>query len=80
MRLSSYLEQYKVKASVWLSDNGYSLSLSDIKTGIDAWTVAHKCGITKHAYDLSRDVKDAHIQTALESIFPNVSFKDKKVY
>ena len=80
MKLSSYLEGYKAKASAWLSDKGYSSTLSDIKTGIDAWTVAHNCGITSHAYSLSRDVKDAHIQTALENIFPNADFKDKKVY
>lgn len=48
-------------------------------TGVDAWNIAHNCGITREAY-ADRSIVDAHIQTALESIFPNAVFKDRKVY
>lgn len=53
---------------------------SGILQGPDAWTVAHQAGIVRHAYDIGADVTDGHIQTALERVFPNAVFKDKKVY
>lgn len=58
----------------------YNLALSDIKTGREAWGAAHKAGITSEGYAMGRDIHDAHIQTALERIFPNAEFKDRKVY
>ena len=66
------------QAKDWL-ESKLPVTLSDVKTGKDAWTVAHRCGITKEAYK-DRNVVDAHIQTALESIFPNAVFMDKKRY
>jgi len=55
------------------------ISITSIETGVTAWLVAHKCGITDEAYK-DRTVTDGHIQTALEAIFPNAVFRDKKVY
>lgn len=54
--------------------------LEHVILGRDAWTVAHRAGICAEAYAMSRDIHDAHIQTALEKIFPNVVFKDAKRY
>lgn len=78
MKLASQLENYTSKACEWLAER--NLELSSVQSGRDAWTIAHQCGITRHAYDISRDITDAHIQTALEKIFPNVTFRDKKRY
>jgi hypothetical protein len=47
--------------------------------GVDAWSIAHRVGIMEQAYKNTKTV-DAHIQTALEKVFPNVKFKDPKVY
>lgn len=58
----------------------YNLTLADIKTGREAWGAAHKAGITSEAYAMGRDIHDAHIQTALERIFPNAVFRDAKRY
>ena len=63
----------------WLEQNARHLTLADIDTGINAWAVAHRSGITKEAYQ-DRNITDGHIQTALQRIFPNAVFKDKKVY
>lgn len=78
MRLGDYVSQYKNMAETFLAS--HNLTCEAILTGRDAWTVAHKVGITNHAYALSRDIYDAHIQTALEKVFPNAVFNDKKVY
>lgn len=78
MKLAAHLSDYRARAESFLQSKG--LSLSDIKTGRDAWAVAHNAGITSHAYALSRDIVDSHIQTALESIMPNAVFQDKKRY
>lgn len=78
MKLGQFISQYENAAKDYLGKKGYALT--DIKTGYDAWTVAHRSGITEHAYGVSRDVYDAHIQTVLEKIMPNAVFKDKKVY
>ncbi len=72
------VERWRGMASDWLSHAG-KMTCADITTGKDAWTVAHRAGITNEAYE-DRSVVDAHIQTALESIFPNAVFRDKKVY
>lgn len=52
---------------------------SDVVVGREAWDVAHHLGFTNEAYK-DRTVVDAHIQTALERVFPNVVFKDPKRY
>lgn len=69
--------QWREAASSFLT--AYNLTPDDIKSGRDAWTVASRAGITQHAYE-DRAVKDGHIQTALQRVFPNAVFKDKKVY
>lgn len=65
-------------AREWLADNT-ELSVNSITIGSDAWTVAHRSGIMREAY-ADRNAVDAHIQTALAQIFPNVVFKDAKKY
>ena len=52
---------------------------SSVTTGVQAWNIAHNLGIVKEAYK-DPTVFDAHIQTALEKIFPACVFKDKKRY
>ena len=78
MKLASHLSDYIARADSWLAARGYARA--DIRTGRDAWAVAHGSGITSHAYALSRDIVDAHVQTALERIFPNAVFRDAKHY
>lgn len=65
-------------AREWLRANT-GLEPMSIRTGIDAWTVAQCCGIIREAY-VDPTVVDAHIQTALEKIFPNAQFRDAKRY
>lgn len=48
--------------------------------GALAWEIAHRAGIVQAAYALGSSVKDGHIQTALEAIFYNADFVDKKRY
>lgn len=55
------------------------LNRHDITTGRDAWSAASLCGILKDAY-ADNAIRDAHIQTALERIFPNAIFRDAKHY
>lgn len=78
MKLAEHIAEYRACAESFLHSKG--LTLAEVKTGRDAWTVAHHAGITSHAYALSRDIVDAHIQTALESLMPNAVFQDKKRY
>lgn len=73
------VERWAKTVTDWLAANYPQYTRETIKTGRDAWAVAHRAGLTREAYD-DRDINDAHIQTALESIFPNAVFKDKKVY
>jgi len=61
----------------YLGKRGYDVS--DVKTGVDAWNIAHRVGVTKEAYD-DRSVTDAHIKTALQKIFPECVFTDKYAY
>ena len=57
----------------------HGLTPAAIEQGRDAWSIAHKLGWTREAYD-KLDAYDAHIQTALGYIFPNVIFRDAKRY
>lgn len=59
--------------------SGRDMFREGILTGRDAWEVAHRAGITREAYG-DREVTDGHIQTALERVFPNAIFQDRKVY
>jgi hypothetical protein len=78
MKLADKLTDYKSLADSFLAGHGYSRS--DIKTGAQAWAVASRAGITHDAYAIDRSINDAHIQTALEKIFPEAVFKDPKRY
>lgn len=66
-------------ATKWLAANLSETGCHDVKTGSDAWAIASRSGILHVAYQ-DRSVTDAHIQTALEAIFPNAVFKDRKRY
>jgi hypothetical protein len=79
MRLAEQLSSYTILVEYWLKDHA-KVTRHDVKTGRDAWAVAHRAGIVTAAYDVGRDVVDAHIQTALQRIFPNAVFKDAKRY
>jgi hypothetical protein len=69
---------WKTKAERYLIDN-HGITLQGVKTGVDAWEIAHRCGITLAAYK-DCTVVDAHIVTALKQIFPSAIFKDKYSY
>lgn len=69
---------WKNKAERYLIDN-HGITLQGVKTGVDAWEIAHRCGITSEAYR-DRTVVDAHIVTALKQIFTSAVFKDKYSY
>ena len=71
------VERYRADAEAFLAR--HNLTCANVKTGRDAWTVAHSAGITADAYR-DRDTLDAHIQTALEKIFPAAVFNDPKRY
>lgn len=73
------VEKFKNMNKVFLEKNYPDLVLADIKTGHDAWTIASRSGMLNICYS-DRTVYDAHIQTVLEKIFPNVRFISKKVY
>jgi hypothetical protein len=78
VRLYANMEDFTQMLKVYLETAPYKLE--DILIGKDAWTVAHNCGLVDFAYSISRDVTDAHIQTALEKLMPNAVFKDAKRY
>ena len=66
--------RWKTKAEAYVSL--HDMGLDDLRNAIDAWAVAHKCGITEEAYQ-DRKVHDGHIKTALEKIFPNALFLNR---
>ncbi len=78
IKLEAHLADWTARAVAFLE--AHNLTIEDVKTGANAWTVAHKTRITMDAYDISRDIVDAHIQSALERIFPCAVFKDAKRY
>lgn len=80
-----YIEQFRKLATDWLAERNYTCG--DVETGIVAWMVAHRAGITEICYgNTAKDLPgidgcvDAHIKTALVQIFPNAIFKDKYHY
>lgn len=75
---ANVIETWRDDIADWL-DYYHKLPLTAIKSGKDAWTIAHRVGITREAYN-DPTVTDGHIQTALERIFPNAAFEDRKVY
>ena len=78
MKLSEHLPLYVELVTEFMQEFGERPE--DILSGRDAWTVAFRAGVTRHAYALSRNVHDGHIQTALERIFVNAKFLEKKRY
>jgi len=66
------------RAERYLVDN-HGITRGGIQHGVDAWAVAGKIGLLREAYE-DRTVLDAHIQTALQRVFPNCAFRDAKVY
>lgn len=73
------VNRWRALVDQWLSNNAIDVSRFDVGTGQTAWALAHNAGIMREAY-ADRKATDGHIQTALETIFPNAKFKDKKVY
>lgn len=65
------------EAQAFLQPHG--LGVDAVLTGRDAWAIAHSVGICREAYK-DRDIVDAHIQTALQKVFPNAVFQDAKRY
>jgi hypothetical protein len=73
------VQYWTALASDFLAVHAPNYTRHSVTTGSFAWTIASRCGITQEAYK-DRSVTDGHIQTALEDIFPNAVFKDKKAY
>lgn len=72
---------WRARCDAWLAENtSPRATLADVLTGRDAWTVGHRAGVVQEAYAMGRDIHDAHIQTALQAIFPNAAFRDAKRY
>lgn len=72
--------RWEMMAQRWLFASGSDVrSTSQVLSGSSAWFVADRCGILREAY-ADRSVTDGHIQTALEEIFSNATFRDQKVY
>lgn len=72
------VERWRGMARDWMHANTLFEPISILR-GVDAWAIAHNCGICREAY-ADRNVIDAHIQTALEKIFPNAVFLDNEIY
>lgn len=72
------VERWSADAERYLIDT-HGITRAGVRTGVDAWSVAHRIGITREACE-DRTVTDAHIQTALERVFPNAVFRDAKRY
>jgi len=64
----------------WLTEHAPDWKLSDILTGERAWTIYHKAGCFDALGGYRSEYNDAHIQTALEKVFPNAQFRDAKRY
>lgn len=71
------VNRWAAMAADYLGRNGYDIA--DVKLGVEAWEIAHYVGITDEAYQ-DRSVLDAHIVTALKTIFPQAVFKDRCAY
>ena len=68
------LERWNKFCVLLLAEHGYKTD--QVKTGREAWNIAHKLDIPKEAYHIDDSIVDAHIVTALKRIFPNAIFKD----
>lgn len=74
------INKWRSMCEAWLAGSPEAATCSSIITGGDAWFVAHAAGVVREAYAMGQDIHDAHIQTALQRIFPNVVFRDAKRY
>lgn len=73
------IETWRTMAGAWLAERGYTIE--QITAGVDAWAVfARAINTRDNNVYADRSVIDAHIQTALQQVFPNVVFKDAKRY
>lgn len=68
------INKWTLDCEDWLLRNTVGATRFNVETGEDAWTVAHWAGIVREAYALGQGIHAAHIQTALEKIFPNAFF------
>ncbi len=78
MKCAEHIPAWSARALAWLQSQRPELTLADVRAPGDAWMIAHKAGFWKEANDAG--VNDGPIQTALERIFPNVTFNDAKRY
>ena len=69
--------RWKGLAREWLFHNAGGKGLQSVETGHEAWDIAHKCGITREAY-ADHVVLEACVQTALQMVFPRVTFLDSR--
>lgn len=76
MKADPFIPDWTARADTWLA--GHNLKRDDVVVGADAWYVAHKTGFWREANDAG--MNDGVVRTALEKIFPNAVFKDKKTY
>ena len=77
---SDTIARWTGMADEWLARNSFGvLDRNKVLTGVNAWRIAHRSGITEEAYT-DRSVVDAHIVTALKQLFPNAEFKDTYSY
>lgn len=67
------VSRWTAQVDAWMSENWQGMTRDGVQFARDAWTVAHRSGVTDEAYR-DRSVTDAHIQTALAKIFPNIVF------
>lgn len=69
--------QWRAQAVAWCEPHG--VHPDEVYLGKDAWSIAARSGVLREAYT-DEAVTDGHVQTALEKIFPNARFNDKKTY
>lgn len=76
---SSTIARWTAQADAFLASLTPPITRDQVSTGADAWNVAHRTGMCREAYE-DRDIVDAHIKTALQTVFPQAVFKDKYRY
>jgi hypothetical protein len=77
---SDTIARWTKMADAWLASSPFgAINRDKVLTGVNAWRIAHRSGITEEAYT-DRSVVDAHIVTALKQLFPNAEFKDTYSY
>ena len=75
---TNMIDKFRSDAAAYLQARGFTPE--QVVTGSDAWALAHWTRFASDCYDISRDITDAHIKTALAKVFPNAVFKDKYHY